>query len=181
MIELALILACAPNVDAQTVQAVIRVESAGDPLALNANRNGTAVSLQAADIAQAVQLAQQEIRAGNSVDVGLMQINSRNLAKLRITLPEAFNPCTNIAAGAQILSGAYERASKDHGEGQAALRAALSAYNTGNPKAGFTNGYVFRYYETTKQTTKPKHPIGAAEIYSGDPTVYVRDLTTQEQ
>jgi type IV secretion system protein VirB1 len=32
------------------------------------------------------------------------------------------------------------------GEGQAALQAALSAYNTGDFARGFANGYVARYY-----------------------------------
>jgi type IV secretion system protein VirB1 len=179
MIELALILACAPTVNAQTIEAVIRVESAGDPLALNANRNGGAYRLRANDIAEGVRLAQQEINAGNSVDVGLMQINSNNFSRLGISLPQAFNPCTNIAAGARILTGAYEKATKSHGEGQAALRAALSTYNTGNPKSGFSNGYVLRYYERKRKQQKTS--ISVSGIYSVDPTVYVRELTHQEK
>jgi type IV secretion system protein VirB1 len=35
-----------------------------------------------------------------------------------------------------------------HGEGQVALQAALSAYNTGDFNRRFANGYVARYYAT---------------------------------
>ena len=41
MIDLALIMVCAPNVAPSTIQEIIRVESAGNPLAVNINtRNG---------------------------------------------------------------------------------------------------------------------------------------------
>ena len=38
MIDLALIMACAPNVAPSTVQAIIKVESTGNPLAVNVNK-----------------------------------------------------------------------------------------------------------------------------------------------
>jgi type IV secretion system protein VirB1 len=40
----------------------------------------------------------------------------------------------------------YEKAERELGSGQDALKAALSAYNTGNGKAGFENGYVAKFY-----------------------------------
>ena len=40
----------------------------------------------------------------------------------------------------------YAEAVHSRGEGQPALKAALSAYNTGDFYRGFANGYVARYY-----------------------------------
>jgi len=54
--------------------------------------------------------------------------------------------CANLRAGNTILTQAYGRAVGRYGEGQEALKAALSAYNTGKFATGFTNGYVARYY-----------------------------------
>lgn len=176
MIDAGFIEGCAPTVAVETVQAIIRVESAGDPLALNANRNGKAVRLRAEDLADAIRLARAEIAAGNTVDIGLMQINSANLPTLGYSVEQVFNPCTNLRAGAAILTASYDSATKTHGEGQGALRAALSAYNTGDFGRGFENGYVARYYA--------EHGTPAmtytADIYGADPTVYMRD-PTQEQ
>ncbi|HEX9497993.1 MAG TPA: hypothetical protein VF926_06345, partial [Mycobacterium sp.] len=44
------------------------------------------------------------------------------------------------------LMADYAAAVRTRGEGQAALEAALSAYNTGDFHRGFENGYVARYY-----------------------------------
>lgn len=151
MIEL--IAMCAPDVAPQTVQEIIRVESSGNPLALNVNRlpgQQTAPRPpRAATAEQAARIALEYIEAGHTVDMGLMQINSANLSWLGIELgelPTIFNPCANISAGAAILSESYERAAREFGAGQAALQAALSAYNTGNFSNGFSNGYVARFY-----------------------------------
>lgn len=140
----AALLACALNVAPITLQAVIEVESGGNPFALHVN--GMGVQPVASDVAEAVQLARSYIARGYSVDLGLMQVNSGNLRALGITVIRAFDPCTNIGAGATILSADYANASRLRGPGQAALQAALSAYNTGDFYRGFENGYVARYY-----------------------------------
>ena len=73
-----------------------------------------------------------------------MQLNSRNLSSLGYTIETALDPCSNIAGGAEILSAFYVEAAAQYGEGQPALLAALSAYNTGDFARGFANGYVSR-------------------------------------
>ena len=141
----ALLLACAANVAPVTLEAVIRVESRGKPLALHVN--GLQVQPSAAtNVSEAAGIAESYIRLGFSVDIGLMQINSRNLAALGMTVERALDPCANIRGGAEILTADYAEAARRQGEGQAALRAALSAYNTGDFSRGFRNGYVARYY-----------------------------------
>lgn len=170
VIDAAFIEGCVPWVAVSTIQAIIQVESDGDPLALAANRHGKAVRLRPVDLAEAVSLAKVEIAAGHTVDIGLMQLNSANLKPLGISIEQAFNPCANLRAGAEILTAAYERAKRGQGEGQAALRAALSAYNTGDLTRGFHNGYVARYYAENRL-----QPVYAADVYGADPIVYTRD------
>lgn len=148
MIDLALIAACAPNVHPSTIQAIIKVESNGNPLAVNINkRNGVVYHLnpKIKSTVEAVAESKGAIDAGHTVDMGYMQVNSANLKRLGYTVEDMFDPCKNIRAGAQILSEAYALALPKHGNEQAALRAALSAYNTGSFTRGFGNGYVQRY------------------------------------
>lgn len=141
----AALLACALNVSPVTLEAIVRVESGGNPLALNVNRLAGAQP-RPVSVADAVRLAQSYIARGHSVDLGLAQINSRNLPRLGLTIEQVFDPCTNIAASGRILTANYADAVRRWGEGQTALQAALSAYNTGSFSAGFRNGYVAKYY-----------------------------------
>lgn len=147
-----LIETCAINTHPKTVKAVIRVESAGNYLAIGVN--GNLKLRKAQNPKDAAQLAQYAISKGYSVDIGLMQINSNNIRKFGLSLEEAFNPCTNIRLGTKILSSNYSNAVDYHGEGQGALKAALSAYNTGSMTKGFRNGYVGKYYKRKGQNIR---------------------------
>jgi type IV secretion system protein VirB1 len=136
---------CAPNVSHVTMTAIINVESGGNAFALGVNgpiRNRP----HPQNAQQAAVLARYYIGLGYSVDLGLMQINSSNLRGLGLSIEQVLEPCNNLRAGSRILSRGYAGASKHFGEGQAALKAALSAYNTGNYERGFKNGYVAKYY-----------------------------------
>lgn len=143
--ELAIIAACGAGVAPATTQAIIQAESRGNALALNVN--GLAGRQpRAGSIEQAAQLARTYIAAGYSVDIGLMQVNSRNLPRLGLTVETVLEPCENIRAGTTILRDAYRLARQTQPHGDAALKVALSYYNTGNGTRGFRNGYVARYY-----------------------------------
>ena len=146
----AALLACAinatlaTNVHPKTVEAVIGVEGVGNSLALNVNRL-QGPQPHPVSVADAARIAESYIARGFSVDLGLMQVNSRNLPALGYTVEQVLDPCTNIAAGGRILTADYAEAIRLMGEGQPALQAALSAYNTGSFSAGFRNGYVAKY------------------------------------
>ena len=151
MIDIALIQSCAPNVAHEMVQHIVAVESAGNPLAINVN--GVNVSVRPKNPKEAASMVNNIIDTHGSevsVDMGLMQVNSANLDHIGYTIEEMFYPCTNIAAGALILSRFYQRATEVYGEGQTALLAALSAYNTGNFSGGFKNGYIKKYTKNSK-------------------------------
>ena len=130
---------CAPNVAPQTVAAIVHTESHGRPFALNVN--GGSQPPARASAASAASTAQRYIAAGYSVDLGLGQINSRNMRWLGLTWETVFDPCTNIAALGRVLTQNYNTAIAGR-DPQTALRVALSLYNTGSSSRGFRNGYV---------------------------------------
>lgn len=136
---LGLAMQCASNIAPQTVAAIVHTESRGHPLALNVN--GTRQPKRPTNLADAVATAKRYITMGYSVDLGLGQINSRNMGKLGLTWETVFDPCTNIAALGQILSQNYQSVA-DGRHPQTALRLAISLYNTGSTSRGFRNGYV---------------------------------------
>jgi type IV secretion system protein VirB1 len=136
---LALASQCAPNVAPQTVVAIVQTESHGRPFALNVN-GGSQPPAQA-DAASAAATAQRYIATGYSVDLGLGQINSRNMRWLGLTWDTVFDPCTNIAALGRVITQNYNAAIPGR-DPQSALRVALSLYNTGSTSRGFRNGYV---------------------------------------
>jgi type IV secretion system protein VirB1 len=136
---LALASQCAPSVAPGTVLAIIQTESSGEPFALNVNGGRQPARQNNADDAAAT--ARRYVAAGYSVDLGLGQINSRNMRWLGLTWETVFDPCTNVAALGRVLTTNYN-AAKAGRDPQTALRVALSMYNTGSQTRGFRNGYV---------------------------------------
>ncbi|MDF0606778.1 lytic transglycosylase domain-containing protein [Neisseriaceae bacterium TC5R-5] len=138
---LALSQECAPWVAPQTMAAIVKTESAFKPLSIGVN-SGARLIRQPDNKAEAVSTARWLIEKGHNVDLGLGQVNSSNLAKVGLSVEDAFDPCKNLAAAATILHGNYKAAKRRVQDDQAALHAALSAYNTGSFSKGFSNGYV---------------------------------------
>jgi type IV secretion system protein VirB1 len=138
------LLACALNVHPATLERIIGVESGGNPYALHIDHYDGPQPGNIDNAEVAAMLAKFYIAAGFNVDIGEMQVNSRNLGALGYSVEDALDPCKNIAAGGIILSSFYTSAVQQYGEGQRALQAAISAYNTGSFWKGFENGYVAR-------------------------------------
>jgi type IV secretion system protein VirB1 len=141
--------ACAPDVGRTTLAAIVRVESKGRPYAMLDNgpahlpypeRLKFARSYSFSTKDEAVAKAKTLLAQGRLLDMGLMQVNSRNMTRMGYSVEAMFDPCTNIRVGAHILKDNYVRAVKVYGEGQKALQHALSAYNTGSLWGGA--GYV---------------------------------------
>ena len=130
---------CAPGVALDVLRAVASKESHFDPLALHDNTRK--ITRMGADAKAAATLAQSWIASGDSVDIGLMQINAPNLPHLGLTVAQALDPCLSLAAGTAVLRDAYHQGASQ-AEQQAALLIMLSRYNTGRPLAGLVNGYV---------------------------------------
>jgi type IV secretion system protein VirB1 len=140
---------CAPQVAAVTLRAVVAVESAHNPLALNVN--GFRLARQPKDLREAQAWLRWLLARGHSVDVGLTQVNTMHFARFGLTPDNAFDPCRNLAAGAKVLHEAYRAMRERQPDSQVALRQALSAYNTGHPQKGFSNGYVARVSDAARR------------------------------
>ena len=132
---------CAPNVAPSTLLSIVQVESGFDPLAIGVNRPVPA-RLPPSGPAEAAAMAARLIAGGADIDLGIAQINWRNLGWLGLSAQSAFDPCQNLAAAAHVLADGYDRGRRTTSDPQSALKIALSYYNTGGAHRGFTNGYV---------------------------------------
>ena len=133
---LELLMMCAPAVDPVTMAAVVKQESGGQPWVVN--NNTTRKSMAFASKAVAVAAAVAAVGRGESVDMGLAQINSKNLPALGLTVEQVFDPCTNIAAGAGILARGYQKTGS--------LGSALSIYNTGRSDSKIGAAYAQKVF-----------------------------------
>ena len=156
----ALALACAPNVDARTVEALIAVESGHNPHAIGVV--GGSLVRQPQQRAEAVATAKALRSGGWDFSVGLAQINVRNFERLGLSIETAFDPCTSLAAMQAVLTECFERATKRGGEvsiePQRAVRQALSCYYSGNFVTGFQQGYVRRVVTATARSSSSSQP-----------------------
>lgn len=137
---LSYVVQCTPNVAPSTMLAIVRTESNGNPLAINLN-NGR-LTYQPQNKKQAVSWVNYLEKHGYNFDVGIMQVNIKNIHKFGFMAADLLEPCLNLKIGAKILQANYSNAIKISGHPQLALRKAISAYNTGNYYHGFKNGYV---------------------------------------
>lgn len=171
---------CAPEVAPSTLAAIVSVESGGNPYAIGVNR-GRQVR-QPTSAAEAVEVAKSLLARGANIDLGLGQINSSNLKWLSLSVEAAFNPCSNLAAAARVLTGNYRRAVALGI--QSPLGAALSAYNTGSMQRGYRNGYVAKVYRASGMRVlanpvpviiafPPSQPIPAEAKLAAEATVSI--------
>lgn len=144
---------CAPAVPSETLEAVASTESGLDPWALHDNTTG--VSVTAGSLEGAFADARRWIGRGDSLDLGLMQINSANLGALGMTIRAALDPCASLAGGAAVFQAAYA-GGKTSAEQQAALLMALSRYNTGSPFKGIMDGYARRVIAAADAGASPR-------------------------
>lgn len=121
---------CAPQVAPSTLVAIVQVESDGNPLAMWNNSTRNMVLL--GNPQQAIAYLRQAMAAGQRVDVGLAQVDTENFASYGLNPSDAFNACTNLRAGAEILAADYRQATATYGPGQTALYHAFEAYNSGH-------------------------------------------------
>lgn len=157
----ALAMRCAPSVAPSTIAAVVKAESGFDPLVIGVNRPKTG-PIKSLTLRDAAVTAHRLIDDGYDIDLGLAQINSRNLTRLGLSVEAAFDPCQNLAAAAHLLQTGFTLGRPERVGAQAALRIALSYYNTGRPDRGFANGYVARVTgEARRSSTRPSRSIPA--------------------
>lgn len=151
---------CAPSISPAILRAVAKTESGLDPIALHDDTTGEKDNPTSEMQAQAE--ASRWMRHGDSVDIGLMQINSANFPALGLSAQTALDPCASLAAGATVLRAAYGGGNTP-AEQQVALLLALSRYNTGSPFRGIMNGYarsvLVNVSTSTSQNSKRENKI----------------------
>ena len=166
---------CVPWVAVGTMAAIVKTESAFQPLAIGIN-GGAKLVRAAQSKEEAVVTAKWLIAKGYSIDMGLGQINSFNLPKLGLTVEDVFDPCKNLAAAGIILQGSFQ-AAKNKGKGeQEALQAAISAYNTGSHIKGYLNGYVQKVINNSQSA----QVVNTAAARS-DHSAAMKDFVAQKQ
>lgn len=145
---------CAPGAPLATLRSIASVESAFNPFALSINypeaagaqlgkgQGSVVLVRQPSSVGEAVRWSRWFIANGQTVSVGLLQLNIEHLAAFKLSIEKAFDPCINLQIGWAIFNDKYRQASAVVGKGQVAMHAALSAYNSGNLLGGFGNGYV---------------------------------------
>ncbi|MBY0379095.1 MAG: lytic transglycosylase domain-containing protein [Burkholderiales bacterium] len=137
--------ACAPNVAVSTMQAIIKTESKGNPLAININK-GFKLKFQPKNLEQAKSWVNYLEKHGYNFDVGIAQVNIKNLHKYGYGAVNGLDVCINLKIASSILQNNYNSALIVSNSSNEALQKAISAYNTGNYHSGFSNGYVRKVY-----------------------------------
>lgn len=164
---LALAKTCAPDVAPETLGYLVSHESMNNPFNLNVNEKGYVIKKAPTSKAEAMQLIEELEREGRNYDVGYGQINSGNFEWLGVTAESLLDGCNNLRASSKVLAVCYRRAVNEFGEGQQALRHALSCYNTGSLTKGFENGYVAKV--VAQANNKIPALLGDAELTAGSP------------
>lgn len=149
-----LVVQCAPNVAPNTMIAIIKTESRGNPLAIGLNK-GKKLRYQPRDINQMIQWVNYLEKHNYNFDIGLAQINIRNVHKYGFSAKDVVYPCKNLEIAADILLKNYRNSlQKSPFSKHTALLKAISAYNTGTYSKGFQNGYVQKVIKNSRSPTK---------------------------
>lgn len=125
---------CAANVAPETLLSIIKTESGFETLAIGDNTDHR--SFHPGSLDEAVAFAVRLTAAGHNLDLGLAQINqpAGHLQRRGLSVADAFDPCTSLRVGGEVLADCYRRASgRDE---QARLRAAVGCYNSGSVQRG---------------------------------------------
>lgn len=152
---LALAISCAPEVAPQTMLAVVKTESGLNPYVIGVNGPGGGAR-SFASAAAATAAAERLIAAGANVDLGLAQLNwkSGHLQRRGLPISAAFEPCTALSVGSQVLAHCWSRATGS--DEQSRLYAAVGCYNAGHPRT--STPYVFRVLANAGIATAPTLP-----------------------
>lgn len=126
--------ACDPYVESQLERELVKIESSGNEFAIGVV--GGRLARQPRNVDEAIATALSLQAQGFNFSVGCRQVNKTNFQRYGLTIQTAFDPKTNSKAGADIYRECLTRATSTFGQGDTAVRAALSCYYSGN----FTTG-----------------------------------------
>jgi type IV secretion system protein VirB1 len=131
-------------------------ESGGDPLVIGVNadraRGLPAAAIHPATPQEAAARAAALLVQGRSIDLGLMQINSGQLAGHGLTLEAAFDACRSMAAGADHYAD----------DVRAVWNLAHRRYNTGSTDRGAAYAASVEQVLNRVRTQQPGLPVASA-------------------
>lgn len=132
-------------------------ESGGDPLVIGVNadraRGLPAMAIRSATPQEAAARATALLAQGRSIDLGLMQINSGQLAGHGLTIEAAFDACGSMAAGADHYAA----------DVQAVWSLAHRRYNTGSTERGAAYAAGVEQVLNRVRAHQPGLPASAAQ------------------
>jgi type IV secretion system protein VirB1 len=134
-------MAC-PNlvVPVEVMRHVVDVESGANPYAIGVV--GGQLARQPKNLGEALATVRMLDAKGYNYSLGVAQVNRANLGKYGLdSYEKAFEPCPNLAAGAQILAACYASSGGDWGK-------AFSCYYSGDFVTGYRDGYVQKVYDS---------------------------------
>jgi len=135
------LMAC-PNlaVPVEVMRHVVEVESGANPYAIGVV--GGQLARQPKNLAEALATVHMLDAKGYNYSLGVAQVNRANLGKYGLdSYEKAFEPCPNLAAGAQILAACHASSGGDWGK-------AFSCYYSGNFTTGYRDGYVQKVFDS---------------------------------
>lgn len=109
------------------LRAIVQVENGNwDPLAVSVNQRGKGIPQTVRSMNEAVSLVTRLWKQNVNFDVGLGQVNTKNMERFRIHPISLLDGCSNLEVSARILSESTER----HGYNWRAIE----RYNGINPQ-----------------------------------------------
>lgn len=141
----ALIEQCASQVSPVLMQALVRAESGGRPLAIGMDRGSGNVK-QPHTLPEAIATAKALAATGRKFSVGLAQIHVSNVSLYGLSWEQAFDACHNLAVGQKILWNFFHRANASGYSGVSAIWAALRGYNSGGVHRAVSDEYASRIF-----------------------------------
>jgi type IV secretion system protein VirB1 len=139
------LMAC-PNlaVPAEVMRHIVHVESGSNPYAIGVV--GGRLVRQPHSLDEALATAHMLDAKGYNFSLGVAQVNRANLGRYGLdTYEKAFEPCTNLSAGARILAACHAHSGGDWGK-------SFSCYYSGNFVTGYRDGYVQKVYDSIHRT-----------------------------
>jgi hypothetical protein len=125
---------CAPKVPIDVLKKIVGHESSGNPLALGLNSNLLQLKSQPKNKQEAEELIRVLDAAGLSYDVGVGQVNNKNLSRWGVDPKTALDVCQNLEYAQKVYVDCADR--------YGSVTEILSCYNTNDPFKGVKNGYV---------------------------------------
>ncbi|MBB2701230.1 UNVERIFIED_ORG: type IV secretion system protein VirB1 [Rhizobium esperanzae] len=154
---------CAPMVQVETLAGVASLESRFQPFAIRIN-SGALLATQPTTKAEAIELATSLVADRQDIQLGLGGLGPEELRKLQLSISDAFDPCLNLKATAQLLDGYYRLALR---EGASAVQAEnvmlQSYYGRDDPSVGA----MVKYDAQVREEAKRLSP-GLASLIIGD-------------